>query len=91
MRALKVEISGALLLEMCGIRDAQKIKAYAAWVSDYDTLSIVFTGDDPRLPEVERLCSPWPEGDIECTLTYPSSRRPGLEGKFVVLKKQHKP
>jgi hypothetical protein len=50
MRALKVRISGELLLEMCGIQKAKKIEVHAAWMDEQNTLTVMFAGDDPRLP-----------------------------------------
>jgi len=88
MRALKVEISGTLFLDLVGI-DAKAITAYAACVERYDTLSVVFAGDDPRLPEVQPG-APWPEGTIECTVVEGKTRS-APEGKFVVFEKGEKP
>jgi len=90
VRALKIDISGALLLEMCGIPDAEHIEVHAAWVAERDTLTVVFAGADFRLPEVE-IGNAWPEGMIECRLKDMKGERPGIEGKFVVFKKQYKP
>ena len=51
MRAVKIKITGELLLELMGL-EVGGIKLYTASIEWPNILAIVLTGDDDRLPEV---------------------------------------
>lgn len=51
MRAVKIKITGELLLELMGLVEGG-IKLHSASVEWPNTLAIVLTGNDDRLPEV---------------------------------------
>ena len=51
MRAVKIKITGELLLELMGLVEGG-IKLHSASVEWPNTLAIILTGNDDRLPEV---------------------------------------
>lgn len=64
MHAIKIKITGELLLELMGLK-VGNIVVYAAHVERPNVLDLVLKGDDERLPEVQDG-QKLPEGIIIC-------------------------